>query len=83
MTGAVFLAVEELSTLSLNNENLHKSTMMSYAEVVNNVLRPYGTEAVKCQADEKIRILKQGLWARWVLYQSSWHLTLIFEGVYK
>lgn len=63
-------------TLSSNDTSMHKGLIMSYAGVVNHLLRRYCTEAIIAKTDEKIRSFKQGALIPWKFSEKLTDLTL-------
>lgn len=53
-------ALKARLTLSSNDSKKHESTITSYAEGVNQLLRLYAIEAVISKSDEDIRNFKEG-----------------------
>lgn len=83
MNGSTFSTSKAQFTLSSNNANKHKETIMTYSEVGNHILRRYDTNSVFTNADNEIRNSNQGWLEPWFLSQTLWDLTLRCGGVYS
>lgn len=60
MNAPIFAAIKAGLSLSLNDANWHEDKSMTYAVVVNCLIRRYATDAVTEKASGEIRDFQQG-----------------------